>query len=418
KAGTQTCNQNGTGWGACEGEVLPLSNDICANNKDDNCDGVVDEDPDADNDGYTVCGGDCCDSVGPACQTPNLVNPGAFEVDGNDVDDDCDGVKDNPVPVCDNGIASNTQNALDYAKAIDLCQFTTENAQGVNKIWGVISGSITQPSGNDGESNNGHSVRNGFGSNITNSKGQRLAVLSSGHAADINDTNPNYAAFESGVNTGPDQTAPSDWLAANGNSFPNAPGCSISNNTNANDGQMVKLRVRVPTNANSFTVKFFFFSAEYPEYVCTSFNDFFVTLVDSNDNGNPNDKNIAIYVSGNNQWPVGVNLVSAAPGLFAVCDNGNIGCAGGPNVPYNGCSQGENLLTGTGFDLNASACANNDDVGGGTGWLVMSGNVTPGETMEIRFAIWDTGDSVWDSLVLLDHWEWSVQASEPGIMPG
>ncbi len=421
QAGTQTCNNNGTGWGPCEGEVLPLGEDICNNNADDNCDGVVDEDPDSDNDGYTVCGGDCCDAIGPNCQNPDLVNPGAFEVDGNDVDDDCDGTKDNPVPICDNNLASNTQNGDDYARAIDLCQFTTENAQGADKIWGVISGvgGLRQPSGNDGESNNGHSVRNGFGSNITNSKGQRLAVLSSGHAADnAGDNNPNFAPFETGVNTGPDQTAPADWLAANGGSFPNAPGCPISGNTNANDGQMLRLRVRVPTNANSFTVKFFFFSAEYPEYVCTSFNDFFVTLVDSNDNENPADKNIAIYAEGNNQWPVGVNLVSAAPNLFAVCDNGNIGCAGGPNVPYNGCNQGENLLTGTGFDLNAGACSGNDDVGGGTGWLIMSGNVTPGETMEIRFAIWDTGDSVWDSLVLLDHWEWSVQASEPGIQPG
>jgi hypothetical protein len=37
--------------------------------------------------------------------------------------------------------------------------------------------------------------------------------------------------------------------------------------------------------------------------------------------------------------------------------------------------------------------------------------------MEIRFAIWDTGDSYWDSLVLLDDWVWSVQASQPGVQP-
>jgi hypothetical protein len=37
--------------------------------------------------------------------------------------------------------------------------------------------------------------------------------------------------------------------------------------------------------------------------------------------------------------------------------------------------------------------------------------------MEVRFAIWDTGDGVWDSLVLLDDWQWSVQASQPGVQP-
>ena len=75
-------------------------------------------------------------------------------------------------------------------------------------------------------------------------------------------------------------------------------------------------------------------------------------------------------------------------------------------------------LTGTGFDSFAAACTDNDDVGGGTGWLNMAGNVTPGETMEIRFVIWDTADSVWDSAVLLDDWQWSVQAADPGVTPG
>ncbi len=38
--------------------------------------------------------------------------------------------------------------------------------------------------------------------------------------------------------------------------------------------------------------------------------------------------------------------------------------------------------------------------------------------MEIRFAIWDTGDSAWDFAVLLDNWQWSVDASDPGIGGG
>jgi hypothetical protein len=38
--------------------------------------------------------------------------------------------------------------------------------------------------------------------------------------------------------------------------------------------------------------------------------------------------------------------------------------------------------------------------------------------MEIRFAIWDTADHIYDSLVILDDWQWSVQGSQPGIMPG
>ena len=41
--------------------------------------------------------------------------------------------------------------------------------------------------------------------------------------------------------------------------------------------------------------------------------------------------------------------------------------------------------------------------GGGTGWLNVAGNVKPGETVEIRFVLWDTGDPWYDSLVLLDN---------------
>ncbi|MCB9567339.1 MAG: choice-of-anchor L domain-containing protein [Myxococcales bacterium] len=416
KSGMATCNPEGTAYGPCEGEVLPEAVDACSNNVDDNCNGVVDEDPDLDKDGWTVCGGDCCDEIGIACMNPELVNPGAFEVANNMVDDDCDGVKDNAVALCDGGLASNSANALDYAKAIDLCQFTVENPPLKDKKWGVISGALTLANGAGNPNANSRSIRDKFGTNNPAKKGQRLAVLSSGYAAAPGQTNPNYAAFQGGVNTGTSSAAPADWLAANGNKFPNAPGCPAAPSTTAYNPVQLKLRIRVPTNANSFSAKMFFYSAEYPEYVCTSFNDYFVTLVDSTDNGNPADKNIAIYKSGNNTYPVGVNILKAANGLFTECKNGTISQCQAPTA-YNGCT-GTSLVTGTGFDVNASACGYNGFTGGGTGWLTMSGNVTPGETMEIRFTIWDTGDQVWDSVVLLDSWEWSVQAAQPGVQPG
>ncbi|MBP7292514.1 MAG: hypothetical protein KBB21_38145, partial [Nannocystaceae bacterium] len=80
-----------------------------------------------------------------------------------------------------------------------------------------------------------------------------------------------------------------------------------------------------------------------------------------------------------------------------------------------------NELSGTGFDTMGAtlqSCGYNGRYGGGTGWLQMSGNVTPGEVMTLRFAIWDTSDGIYDSLVLLDDFQWSVDASEPGVQPG
>lgn len=416
KAGEATCNAQGTDYGPCVGELLPKPTDLCSNGLDDNCNGVVDEDPDADKDGWTVCNGDCCDSPGLACNTPELVNPGAFEFGGNNVDDDCDGNKDNVVSLCDAGLASNSASALDYARAIDLCQFTTENPPLSQKKWGVISGALTLADGAGAPSANARSIRPLFGGNNPPKMGQRLAVLSSGHAAATGQTNPAFAAFQEGVNTGTVSAAPADWLALNGGNFPNAPGCPGAAGNTAFNPVQLKLRVRVPTNAKSFSAKMFFYSAEYPEYVCTAFNDLFVTLVDSQGAGNPPDKNIAVYKQGNLTWPVGVNLVKSAPGLFTQCQNGTIGQCGAPST-YNGC-QSTLQVIGTGFDVNASACGHFGHSGGGTGWLTMSGNVKGGETMEIRFTIWDTGDQFWDSVVLLDDWQWSVQAAQPGVQPG
>lgn len=417
QAGTRTCNAMGTAYGACIGEVIP-TNEICNNGQDENCNGQTDENPDLDNDGWGACNNDCCDQISPDCITPGVVNPGAFEVGGDNVDNNCDGQIDNVVPLCDGGLASNDANPLNYARAIDLCQFTTENPPLSQKVWGVISGNFFLANGAGNPSANSRSIRPQFGTNILPQAGQRLALLSSGNASYPGANNPAYVAWQQGTNTGTSSTAPADWLAANGNAFPNAPGCPAAGGTTAYNPIMLKLRIRVPTNANSFSTKMNFLSSEYPEYVCTSFNDLVVTLVDSTDNGNPSDKNIAIYTTMNNQeYPIGVNLVKAAAGLFSQCQNGQISQCGAVSN-YNGCVS-TNQLVGTGFNTNiASGCGDNGFMGGGTGWLTMAGNVTPGETMEIRFVIWDVGDQFWDSAVVFDNWQWSVQAAQPGVTPG
>lgn len=414
--GTQTCNAEGTALGPCIGQVLP-GLELCASGQDENCDGTVDEDPDLDADGWTQCGGDCCDDVGVGCLSPDLVNPGAFEFGGNMVDDDCDGMTDNVLPLCDNGLASNSNQANDYARAIDLCQFTTLNPPDpADRIWGVISSSLTRANNAGVPSSDSRSIRSGFGNVIVPEQGQRLAILSSGNAADSGDVNPNFGSFQTGQNKGTSSAFPPAWFAANGNTLPNTPGCpALAGGNTAFDPIMYSVQVRVPTNAQSFSVMIYFFSAEYPEYVCTAFNDFFVTLIESSNNTNPADTNIAVYNDNGTLYPVGVNILAASDTLFTQCVDGNVSQCNVP-TPYNGCVSTAQLA-GTGFELDASACGFNGDIGGGTGWLQMTGNVTPGEVMTLRFAIWDTSDAAWDSLVLLDDFQWSVEASEPGVQP-
>jgi len=412
KTGTRTCSASGT-WGGCDGEVVPMG-EICGNSVDDNCNGSVDEDTDTDGDGVTTCGGDCCDTVNDGCGDPSLVNPGSFEVNGNQVDDDCDGIVDNAVANCDTGLPSNSSDALEYAAAMDLCQ------QASGDSWGVVSARLVLPDGTGTPNPTSRSIRPDFGQTMVQS-GSSMVVMSTGHAADANDTNPAFAPFEGGEDMATTSGPPADWLAANGGSFPNAASCPGALDTVANDAVMLELQIKVPTNAKSFSFSSNFFSAEYPEWVCTEFNDFFVALLDSTyagDPANPTDKNLARYTDpAMVDYPVGVNLAHGDTGLFQVCINGVTGCLGSQTGTSTTCQEPPSELSNTGFDqINGTGCAGSTLDGGGTGWLQTSGNVVGGETITLRIAIWDTSDHVYDSLVLIDNFRWSVDSSDPGTI--
>ncbi|HMR77906.1 MAG TPA: hypothetical protein PKD61_22505, partial [Polyangiaceae bacterium] len=55
-----------------------------------------------------------------------------------------------------------------------------------------------------------------------------------------------------------------------------------------------------------------------------------------------------------------------------------------------------------------------DVEGGGTFWLTTAGNVVPGGLVELRIVIWDVGDSILDSLALVDGFKWLTNATLPG----
>jgi hypothetical protein len=72
KAGTKTCNDSGTGYGACVGQTLPAATESCSTPEDDNCDGTVNE----------AC-------VLRSCKAVKKANPtaasGVFTIDPDDV---------------------------------------------------------------------------------------------------------------------------------------------------------------------------------------------------------------------------------------------------------------------------------------------------------------------------------------------
>jgi hypothetical protein len=390
KAGIQTCNAQGTGWSDCVGQVLPKP-EVCANNADDDCNGVVDDDADADGDGWTQCGGDCCDSIGPGCKTPKFSNPGAFEFPGNNQDDDCNpATPDSGDLPCSTAEKFTTVTGDDVAKAMDLCQFTVDNPPLKDKRWGVISAQQLLANGTTPTAaqlqtiqNNQTAILVDFGV-VTPKKGPTMAGLSTGAMRDQDD--PGYPnIYPPSTAYGVSSQPPTPYLLAHAGKLPASQGCSGScpAGSGANDPVNVRLKIRVPTNAKSFSYSFKFYSSEYQSFQCQPYNDFFLALLQSNAPMLPADKNISFDANNN---PVSVNN-----GFFDVC------------VPKgcNTCPAGNGDLAGTGLQVN--------NAGGATKWLITESPVVPAETMQLELMIFDVSDTLNDSYVLLDNFTWSPQ---------
>ena len=93
----------------------------------------------------------------------------------------------------------------------------------------------------------------------------------------------------------------------------------------------------------------------------------------------------------------GGNPVSVNNRFFEVCTPGTKGSK------TFACAKGTKELEGTGFWDPSRPTEN-----GATSWLETKAPVVPGETITIQFMIWDTGDHILDSTVLLDNFVWDA----------
>jgi hypothetical protein len=82
--------------------------------------------------------------------------------------------------------------------------------------------------------------------------------------------------------------------------------------------------------------------------------------------------------------------------------------AGGKNFA---CALGYDQLIGTGFDEQSDPFSGTLG-SAATGWLVTTAPVeNPGAEITLMFAIWDSGDGVLDSTVLLDNFTFDVDGA-------
>jgi hypothetical protein len=370
--------------------------------------------PSADNDGdgFTVQAGDCSD-CDPA------VNPGAYDFAGNGVDEDCSGKPDDEPAGCDEGPAAADGDAMAAAFALGLCR------KQAGSSWGVVAARWVFPNGEatsratadnleevgescvrEGAPTNAdsHGILPNFGTNVLPREGKTLVALSSGVA-------------RPGINVPEDpglgESPFGGWMCTESLAPPGFPKDSVAcpdvvtaPDTQARDAIALELEIKTPTNARALSFDFDFYTYEWPEYVCSTYNDFFVALLKSSHPATPADENITFDGHGN---PVSVNN-----GFVEVCDAA-IGKLrpGGKSFE---CARGTSELVGTGFDTEDDVLLSGDQEQvvetpsshAATGWLNTMAPVTPGETIRLRFAIWDMFDESLDSTVLLDHFTWTL----------
>jgi hypothetical protein len=354
---------------------------------------------DRDADGFSPEEGDCNDF-------DDKVNPGAYDFPGDKVDDDCSGEPAFEGDGCDDELAIDSSDATDAARALGLCKFVAEE----DRAWGVISARFTDATGSEELSDPlAVGLLPSFGA-AKPSGGKSLLALSSGVARAPGQPGytPECDALDAscpllgllGCTGGAD--APmgypketSTCRAAGGNIF--TPGTKVFNQA------ALELKIRVPNNAVSFSFDSIFYTYEFPDYVCSKFNDFYVVFKEPRPADLPDD-NIVFDRNGDS---IGVNT-----GLLAVCDASSQSANATKRFD---CQQGTALLKGTGYGPGETTCV--EAGGAATGWLHTKAPIVGGEIITLRFAIWDTGDAILDSTVLIDNFAWSTNVSQVGTEP-
>ncbi|MFO7567465.1 MAG: choice-of-anchor L domain-containing protein [Enhygromyxa sp.] len=164
----------------------------------------------------------------------------------------------------------------------------------------------------------------------------------------------------------------------------------------ANDLLWFRFDLAVPEEANGYKFDFAFFSAEFPEWVDTQYNDIFLVWSTSE------------TYTGN------VTFINGQPLTVTALED---------SVLYEG---NDPQLAGTGVDGVGGGPMGQgmmEPVGGATGWFTATGSAAPGETFTLAWALFDMGDSFYDTTVVLDAFRWSCEGCVPsehdscGIQP-
>jgi hypothetical protein len=326
---------------------------------------------DQDGDGFTD--EQDCDDCDP------LINAGAYDFPSDGVDDDCNGVPDDEPTDCEATLAMDSDDAWDAVRALGLsCREPQERGRS-DRAWDVLDARFVKPDGTELPEPLSHGVLPSFGANQPR-EGESMLALSSGSARDPSQAGyHDILGFKKGYKSGAPPGYPKE-----------SPACPGVVSGVPFDGAALELELRVPTNVTRLEVDENFFTLEFPGYVCSKYNDFFVIDFEPKVEEYP-DGNVAFDADGN---PISVNNA-----LLQVCEPQE---ASGKDYA---CPLGSALLARTGFDEVSDEFSLAPHAA--TGWVRSVAPVVPGSTLRVRFAIWDSADGNLDSTVLLDRLRWA-----------
>lgn len=399
ESGTQTCDADGE-WSTCDcSPACDAGTADCDGDPSNGCEttlGTVDHCGDCDDVCSEVNATATCDGTG--CL---LTCDAGFDNCDGDATNGCEADLNDPMTCgdcltqcstgctagvcdpCDAGLAVDTNDPLEAAAALGICGGVTD-AQ-----WVLPDGAVPPV---DPDYDLGHGLLDGFGPNVNPQEGNLLLGLSSGSARQP--TDPGYQSpqdFDKGYSCGHPTGFPKE-----------SPACPGVTTGEPHDGAALELTLQVPPTAQGLSFDFNFYTYEWPQYICSAYNDFFVAILDPLPAGQT-DGNISFDSQGN---PVSVNN-----SLLEVCD-----CAGGPPCVTGGktfnCSLGAAELLGTGFGVDTEGTDH-----AATGWLRTTAPVAPGTTITLRFGIYDSGDGILNSSVLLDNFRWLNSTTVVNTVP-
>jgi hypothetical protein len=249
-------------------------------------------------------------------------------------------------------------------------------------------------------------VRSSFGTNSTFDprEGEVYAVIGSGLVVELDDETPDsdagllghasptycnddLGAFDPGQtlppplktnNVGAQDCAQNPALVGTGDCSNTIQG-QFEQGDSANDYVELRFTLTVPPDVLSFSYDFAFFSTEYPYYYGSMFNDMYVGWLESTD------------WTGNVSFDEQGEPISLNAGFLEFKDDGG-------NLPE---------FDGTCMRYHA-----------GTNWLQTTAGVRGNEDITVVFAIFDLSDSILDSYVFLDNWQWGCDPSgKPETLP-